>query len=154
MISRAMFDEFIAPYHRELLAEIKKQFCVAAIDSDGEISEVTGWFAELGYHCINPLERQTGMDLMALRNRYPQMAFMGGYNKRCMSQGPPAIAAEFESLKPLFRKGKFIPAVDHQTPCEVSLQNYRHYLKASEGFFAEMGVASKLIAHSNEGNLR
>ena len=141
MISKEMFDEFIAPYHKELLAELKKEFCVAALDSDGEISDVTRWFSEIGYDCINPLERQTGMDLIKLRADNPDIAFLGGYNKLVMSKGPDAIQAEFESLKPLFGKEKFIPAVDHQTPPEVSLENYRHYLKASEVFFKEMGVS-------------
>jgi len=141
MISKELFDEFIAPYHQELLKEIKKEFCIAALDSDGDITNVTCWFAELGYDCINPIERQTGMDLIALREKNPNIAFLGGYNKLVMSKGPEAIHSEFESLKSVFLKGKFVPAVDHQTPPEVSLDNYRHYLNASEKFFSEMGVA-------------
>lgn len=141
MISKELFDEFIAPYHQELLKEIKKEFCIAALDSDGDITNVTCWFAELGYDCINPIERQTGMDLIALRENNPNIAFLGGYNKLVMSKGPEAIHSEFESLKSVFLKGKFVPAVDHQTPPEVSLDNYRHYLNASEKFFSEMGVA-------------
>jgi hypothetical protein len=140
MVSKEMFDEFMAPYHRELLVEIKKTGAVAALDSDGEISAVTSWFNEIGYDCINPLERQTEMDLMKFREDNQEIAFLGGYNKIEMSKGAEAIEQEFESLKPLFKKGKFIPAVDHQTPPEVSLENYRHYLKASERFFTEMGV--------------
>lgn len=140
MISKEMFDGFMAPYHCEMLAAIRKTGAVAALDSDGEISDVTRWFAEIGYDCINPLERQTGMDLMKLREDNPEIAFLGGYNKIELSKGPDAIDAEFESLRPLFAKGKFIPAVDHQTPPEVSLENYRHYLKASEEFFNEVCV--------------
>ena len=139
MISKEMFDEFMAPYHREMLAEIQKTGAVAALDSDGEIVDVTRWFADIGYDCINPMERQTDMDLMKLREDNPDIAFLGGYNKIEMSKGPEAIKAEFESLKPLFAKGKFIPSVDHQTPPEVSLENYRHYIKASERFFAKLG---------------
>ena len=141
MISKDMFDMFMMPYHQTLLAEIKKEFCVAALDSDGEISDVTRWFSDVGYDCINPLERQTGMDLMTLRENNPDIAFLGGYNKLVMSKGPAAIDAEFESLIPLFEKGKFIPAMDHQTPPEASLENYRHYLKASEEFFRKMKVS-------------
>jgi hypothetical protein len=138
MIAKEMFDDFMASYHRELLVELRKTGAVAALDSDGDIVKVTRWFAQIGYDCINPMERQTGMDLMKLREDNPDIAFLGGYNKIEMSKGPAAISAEFESLKPLFTKGKFIPAVDHQTPPEVSLENYRHYLKASEEFFNEV----------------
>jgi hypothetical protein len=135
MVSGEMFAEFLAPYHRPLAAEIKKEDCVAAVDTDGEISGVIPWFADCGYHCINPMERQTGMDLMALRGANPAMAFMGGYNKLVMNKGPAAIDAEWASLDLLFDRGRFLPAVDHQTPPEVSLENYRHYLAASEAFF-------------------
>ncbi len=140
MISREMFDEFMAENHRVLAAEIKKQFCVAAVDTDGLITEVTPWMAEVGYQCINPMERQTGMDLLALREGNPGIAFMGGYNKLVMCKGREAIEVEWASLEPLFKKGKFLPAVDHQTPPEVSLENYRHYLAASQAFFQRMGV--------------
>jgi hypothetical protein len=78
---------------------------------------------------------------MAMREAHPGISFLGGYNKLVMSKGRDAIEAEFESLKPLFGRGRFIPAVDHQTPPEVSLENYRHYLAASERFFREMGVS-------------
>lgn len=138
MISEAMFEEFMAPYHRVLAAEIKREDCVAAVDTDGDVSDVIPWFARVGYACISPMERQTGMDLLALREANPDMAFLGGFNKRVVSKGPEAIAAEFEDLKPVFRRGRFIPAMDHQTPPEVSLENYRHYLKAQETFFSEM----------------
>lgn len=138
MISKSMFDEFMAPYHKVLSEEIRREDCVAALDTDGEITDVTPWFVETGYQCINPMERQTKMDLIQLREDNPEIAFLGGYNKLEMSKGRDAIWNEFESLKPLFRKGKFIPAVDHQTPPEVSLENYRHYLKASEAFFKEV----------------
>jgi hypothetical protein len=39
------------------------------------------------------------------------------------------VACDFQSVE---------PAVDHQTPPDVSLENYRHYIKASELFFDEM----------------
>jgi len=140
MISQRMFDEFMASYHRVLAAEIKQHFCVAGLDTDGEITAVTPWLFAVGYHAVSPMERQTGMDLMRLREKNPGMAFLGGYNKLCISKGPEAIREEFESLKPLFKQGKYLPAVDHQTPPEVSLENYRHYLAASLEFFRDMRI--------------
>ncbi len=138
MISWEMFDEFMAPYHRILSEEIRQEFCVAGIDTDGEVSDVTPWFADTGYQSMSPMERQTGIDLSALREANPGMVFLGGYNKLIMSKGPEAIQAEFESLKSLFRRGRFLPAVDHQTPPDVSLENYWHYLDAQRAFFGAM----------------
>jgi len=38
------------------------------------------------------------------------------------------MRAEFERLLPVMKKGGFIPSVDHQTPPDVSLENYRCYV--------------------------
>ena len=46
-----------------------------------------------------------------------------------MSKGEPFMRAEFERILPVMRQGGYIPSVDHQTPPEVSLKNYRIYLK-------------------------
>ncbi len=140
MISPEMFDEFVAPYHRLLVPELSQARCVIALDSDGNVTDLVGRFSGVGYHCINPMERQTGMDLHCLRSEHPQTAFMGGFDKRVIACGHQAIADEFASLASLFRRGRFLPAVDHQTPPEVSLASYRSYLSESERFFREMGV--------------
>lgn len=138
MISKAMFNEFLAPYHRQLLSELVKMPSLAAIDTDGDVTDLVPLFEEIGYHCINPMERQTGMDLLRLREHNPEIAFIGGFNKRVMEHGPDAIDQEFEDLKPLFRRGKYLPAVDHQTPPSVSLTNYRYYVDAQRRFLKEM----------------
>ena len=39
------------------------------------------------------------------------------------------MRAEFERLKPAIQSGGYIPAVDHQTPPDVSLENYRIFMK-------------------------
>jgi len=44
------------------------------------------------------------------------------------------MRAEFERLLPVMRKGGFLPSVDHQTPPEVSLENYRTYLRLYEEY--------------------
>jgi hypothetical protein len=43
---------------------------------------------------------------------------------------------EFERLVPLMRSGGFLPSVDHQTPPEVSLVDYRLYLRLLEEYMA------------------
>jgi|TARA_B110000438_G_scaffold302475_1_gene360266 hypothetical protein len=65
-----------------------------------------------------------------------------GFGRNNLKSCRKRCQKKLENLKPLFRKGKFIPAVDHQTPPEVSLENYRHYLKASEAFFNEVQKGS------------
>ena len=54
---------------------------------------------------------------------------IGHYDKMIMDGGEPAMRAEFERIAPIIKAGGFIPSVDHQTPPNVSLENYRIYLK-------------------------
>jgi uroporphyrinogen-III decarboxylase len=54
---------------------------------------------------------------------------LGGYDKMVVSKGEKDMRAEFERLLPVMRAGGFIPSMDHQTPPEVSLANYRIYLR-------------------------
>jgi hypothetical protein len=50
------------------------------------------------------------------------------------------MRAQFERLVPLMRAGGFIPSVDHQTPPEVSLDNYRLYLRLLKEYMASQGM--------------
>ena len=46
-----------------------------------------------------------------------------------MSKGEDAMRAEFERIMPSWQKGKVIPAVDHQTPPDVSVETYKKYVQ-------------------------
>jgi hypothetical protein len=46
-----------------------------------------------------------------------------------MKHGKDAMRAEFERILPSMRAGKVIASVDHQTPPDVSVDNYREYVK-------------------------
>ena len=81
-----------------------------------------------------PLERQAGVDIPDLQNKFPEMLWIGGFDKMCMLREKSDIDAEFERLKPAIKKGRFIPSVDHQTPPGVSLANYKYYIKKLSHF--------------------
>ena len=82
-----------------------------------------------GVRGVLPLERQAGVDGMAIRRRYPEIRLIGYFDKMVMHRGEAAIRAEFERLLPLIRSGGFIPSVDHQTPPAVTLERYRLYVR-------------------------
>jgi uroporphyrinogen-III decarboxylase len=46
-----------------------------------------------------------------------------------MHLGEARMRQEFERLMPAMRQGGFIPSCDHQTPPEVSLEDYRLYVR-------------------------
>ncbi len=129
MLSEELFDEFLAPYYRELTAALRERGVLTIVDSDGEVSPLIPWLKRVGVEGILPLERASGVDVAALRGEHPDFVMIGGYDKRVMHLGEAAMRGEFERLLRPARSGGFIPSVDHQTPPEVSLADYRLYLR-------------------------
>ena len=129
MISRSVFDEFMAPYYRRLLARAKELDMLTVVDTDGDITLLAPWLESVGVEGVLPLERQAGVDGMKLRQQFPKLGMVGHYDKMVMNRGEAAIRAEFERLQPLMKTGGFVPSVDHQTPPGVSLEEYGIYLR-------------------------
>jgi hypothetical protein len=129
MISKRTFDEFVAPYYRELVPRLLERDIMPFVDTDGDVTLLVPWFEEVGVNGVLPLERQAGVDGMRLRERYPQLRMVGHFDKMTMNKGEAAMRAEFERLVPLMKTGGFIPSVDHQTPPGVSLDEYGVYLR-------------------------
>ncbi|MGI6494769.1 MAG: uroporphyrinogen decarboxylase family protein [Kiritimatiellia bacterium] len=134
MLSEACFDEFMLPYYKRIVPRLLDRGIVPIIDSDGDISLAAPWFERAGLRGILPLERQAGVDLAVLRRDHPRMVWMGAFDKMTMARGEEAMAAEFERLLPVARGGGVIVSVDHQTPPEVSLDQYRIFLRLFREF--------------------
>lgn len=129
MISQPHFEEFIAPYYRQIVPRLQEMGASILVDTDGDVTRMVPWLLREGIQGVLPLERQAGVDGLALRRRFPQLRMVGHYNKMVMNQGEAAMRAEFERLTPLMQSGGYIPSVDHQTPPGVSLEQYRAYLR-------------------------
>lgn len=147
MLSKELFDEFLLPYYRRVVPRLNEYGIIPMVDSDGNVTELAYWFEEAGLEGILPLERQAGVDIAQLRDEHPTMRFIGHYDKMVMSKGEAAMRAEFERLLPTAAKGGFIVSVDHQTPPEVSLENYKIYLRLLQEYGEKAGeMSQKLLA--------
>ncbi len=129
MISEDMFNEFIAPFYKQIVPELKKNNIVTIVDTDGNIKDLVPWFLRTGVDGFLPLEKQAGVDIVSLRKIYPKIRFVGGFDKMIMHLGEKKLREEFERILPVMKQGGFIPSVDHQTPPAVSFENYKLYLK-------------------------
>ena len=134
MISRATFEDFVAPYYRQMLPRLQERNIPLLMDTDGDVTLLVPWLESLGIQGVLPLERQAGVDGGKLREQYPQLVMAGHFDKMTMNRGEAAMRAEFERLAPITQTGGFIPSVDHQTPPGVSLEQYRCYLRLLEEF--------------------
>jgi len=129
MIGKNLFDEFMLPYYQEVIPHIKSKGIKVIIDSDGDVTEGSKWFTEAGIDGILPLERQAGVDLTELRKINPEQLYIGHFDKMVMDKGEEAMRTEFERLMPTVKQGGYIISCDHQTPPNVSLEDYKLYVK-------------------------
>jgi hypothetical protein len=127
MLSKALFDEFLAPYYRRLVPRLRERGVIVMVDTDGDPTRMVPWLEEVGVQGVLPLERQAGVDGMRIREVHPRTMMIGHFDKMVMDRGERAMRAEFERLLPLMRTGGFIPSVDHQTPPHITIEEYRLY---------------------------
>jgi len=73
MISKATFDDFIAPYYRKLLPRLQEHDIPLFMDTDGDVTMLVPWLEKLGVRGVLPLERQAGVDGMELRRQFPRL---------------------------------------------------------------------------------
>ena len=129
MLSKEMYDRFLLPFYQRLVPKITAHGTKVFIDTDGDVEPLIPWFLEADIQGVLPLERQAGVDVNRIRENYPDFLMIGGYDKTVMQHGEDAMRREFERILPAMRSGGYIPAVDHQTPPEVSVENYRIFIR-------------------------
>ena len=140
MISRALFDEFLAPCYRRVVPVLEEMGTLPLVDSDGDVTAMVPWLEAVGLRGVLPLERQAGADAGRIRAAHGRFLMIGHYDKMVMTRGEAAMRGEFERLLPVMRAGGFIPSVDHQTPPGVSLAEYRVYLRLLAEYTAAAGA--------------
>ena len=128
MLSKECFDGFLAPYYRRMVPALKERGILVLVDSDGDVTEMIPWLEEVGVEGLLPLERMAGVDVAKIRGDHPRFRMIGAFDKTVMKHGEASMRKEFERLLPVARQGGFIPAVDHQTPPDVSLENYHVFM--------------------------
>ena len=128
MLSKAHYDALIHPFYRELIPVIKGRGTRVFIDTDGFVEPLIPWFLESGIEGILPLERMAGVNVGRIRENFPALFMIGGFDKTVMHKGEQAMRAEFERILPVIKSGRYIPSVDHQTPPDVDMQNYRVFM--------------------------
>jgi uroporphyrinogen decarboxylase len=85
---------------------------------------------EAGVDAIWPMERAANMDPIKLRRKFGKdLRLWGGVDKRELTKTKENIDKHLASLYPLIEEGGFIPTVDHTVPPDISLENFRYYMK-------------------------
>lgn len=136
MISPDLFRRFMLPYYQEITAFLHRMGVRhVLVDSDGNIVSLTALFQEGGVDGIYPLEAAAGSDPGLMRDLYPGLSFLGGFDKRALAGGRATIDRELERLAPVLAKGGSLLMVDHLVPPDVSLESYLYYLERRRELF-------------------
>lgn len=129
MLSKENFDEFLLPYYERIVPKLKENETIPFVDSDGDVTDLIPWLKQAGIEGIFPLERMAGVDVEKIRADHPNFKMFGGFDKTVMHLGEQAVRKEFERLLPTMKTGGFMISVDHQTPPQVSIEDYRLFIK-------------------------
>ncbi len=136
LISPDMMREFLFPYYRQLIDNIrprqidKQRHLYIQIDTDGFAVPVIPVYQEIGMDVMSPFEVASGCDVVAIGRDYPMLTLFGGIDKRILATGKDAIDRELERILPAMReRGGYIPTSDHGVPEEVPYEDYLHYRK-------------------------
>ena len=139
MLSKQCYDKFMLPFYKRIVPEIKRHGTKVIIDTDGQVEPLIPWFLEAGIEGILPLERMAGVDVNRIRQNFPELIMIGGFDKTVMHLGEEAMRREFERILPAIRSGRYIPSVDHQTPPDVTMENYRIFDRLLREYAEKIG---------------
>lgn len=141
MISPTCFEEFIGAYYKRLNPLFKAHGVGNIfVDTDGNFEQLIPCFLESGIDGFLPMDVNAGMDIVKIREKYPKLKFIGGFNKLEIAKGKEAIDKEFERILPVIRQGGFIPGSDHQIAPSTSLPNYLYYIQKLKDIMIQAGA--------------
>ena len=131
LISPKHWEEFIGPNYRRVKAFARKHgIPVVSVDTDGDPDLIAGPMINAGVNFLNPMEVAAGCDVNEWRRKYPDLALMGGIDKRALAHGREAIDSELARVAPALGEGRYIPALDHLIPDDGSWDDYCYYATA------------------------
>lgn len=127
-ISKEMFDTFMRPYYLKLI-DFLKQYGINNIfvDCDGLIGELIPLWIEAGVTGLFPFEAVN--DIVAVRNEYPHLKMMGGFNKKVLFKDSTKqeIDRELGRVFTVMKTGGYIPHIDHAVSEDVTWENFKYY---------------------------
>lgn len=128
MVSPRIFREFLTPVYQRITAFFRSHgIDIVLVDTDGDVWTLIPLFLEGGVTGLYPFEVRGGMDVAAVRARYPRLQMLGGIDKTALEAGPAAIDAELARVAPVIRSGGYVPAGDHYIHPDVPWEHFRYY---------------------------
>ena len=131
LISPNTFREFMSPYYKLVIDDARENGIEHfGVDTDGDCTLVIPLFREAGVDFLWPFEVQAGMDILKVREEHPDLAIWGGLDKRKLALTHDDIEEEvMTKVPPMLKHGGYMPALDHNVPPDVPLDNFKFFLE-------------------------
>ncbi len=136
LISPEMVKEYLFPYYVQIYENIKKRNkdknkkVFFQLDTDGNCLEAIDLYRTIGVNVFSPFEVASGMDVVEIGKKYPDIVLNGGIDKRIIANGGYELDKHLDYIMNNMKKrGGYIPTCDHGVPEEVSFENFSHYRK-------------------------
>ena len=126
LISPVLYRRFFLPWHAALADTVHGAGGVLHMHSHGNINAILDEVVEAGIDMLNPLDRTDGMDLAAIRERYPRLTLVGGGIDKFLYDRPlDEIAAGLRrSVDACGRQGRFLFMDPGGIPEDIDTERY------------------------------
>lgn len=99
MVSPKNLKEFVFPYLRRIVSELKKKDVIVAMHSDGNIDAAIPDLVEIGIDALHPLQRKAQMNIAEIKEKYG--------NRLCLIGNVDVTGAlSFGSMEEIMRETK------------------------------------------------
>jgi uroporphyrinogen decarboxylase len=89
-MSRPHFEEFVMPYFRRIVAELKKLGLIVVVHSDGNIMDILDLITDSGVAMLQSIDPLAGMDIVEVKKRtYGKIALQGNVKCTLLQGGTP-----------------------------------------------------------------
>jgi uroporphyrinogen decarboxylase len=131
LISSEAYRNLLKPLHSEIAKFCHSNGMKLFMHSCGNIEAFIPDFIEAGIDVIQPLQANTGMDVVKLKKRFgDSIVFFGNVSAKILSEGKEAIEEEICCKVGNAKKGGgYIYHSDHSVPDNVPLGDYEHLIR-------------------------
>ncbi len=110
LLSPALYRRYFLPWHRALTEEVHAAGGVVHMHCHGNINAILDDIVGTGIDMLNPVDPTDGMDLGAIRERYPRLTIAGGGIDKVLAERPldEIEAGLRQSVEIAGRRGRFV----------------------------------------------
>lgn len=114
------------PFLSEIVSEAHRHALPVLLHSDGRIGDILDDLVQMGIDGYNPIERGAGMDIVAVKRRYPRLCLVGNVNSATALAGgtPDDVRREvIELLQQVAPGGAYVLCSDSDLRNDMPIEN-------------------------------